>query len=242
MLPTSGILGVIPARMTATRLPGKPLRLIAGVPMIQRVYEGVASCPQLRQVLVATDSDEIAAFCRTRQIPFHMTSPDHPSGTDRVWQVVEDLGAAAAVNIQGDEPMVRPEMIATLVAALFARPETEVATLYTPVSAEEAQAPSACKLVLDEAGRALYFSRAPIPYPREGAPGYLKHLGFYAYSRRALNAFHQWPPAPLEQIERLEQLRFLHHGLAIAAAETPFNTIGIDTPEDLAEAERRLAR
>ena len=129
----------------------------------------------------------------------------------------------------------------TLVAALFARPEIEVATLCTPVEAEEAQAASACKVVMDAGGEALYFSRAPIPFPREGAPGYMKHLGYYAYSRRALNAFHGWPPAPLEQVERLEQLRFLHHGVGIAVAETPFNTIGIDTAEDLAAVEARLS-
>ena len=237
MLPTENVIGVIPARMGATRLPGKPLRKIPGVPMIQKVYEGVARCQRLQRVVVATDGPEIAEFCRASGIPVHMTSPDHPSGTDRVWQVVEELRAEAAVNIQGDEPMVRHEMITTLVEALFSAPEIEVASLFTSISAEEAQLPSACKVVMEENGRALYFSRAPIPYPREGSPHYHKHLGFYAYARSALNAFHAWPPSPLEGIERLEQLRFLHHGVRIAMAATPFNTIGIDTPEDLAQAE-----
>ncbi len=203
MLLTANVIGVIPARMGATRLPGKPLRTIAGVPMIQRVYEGVARCQRLRRVVVATDGPEIADFCHAAGIPVHMTSADHASGTDRVWQVVEELGADAAVNIQGDEPMVRHEMIATLVEALFSAPEVEVASLFTPVSAEEAQWPSACKVVMEESGLALYFSRAPIPFPREGSPQYHKHLGFYAYSRSALNAFHAWPPSPLELIERL---------------------------------------
>lgn len=227
--------------MAATRLPGKPLRLIAGVAMIERVYRGAAACPLLPRVVVATDSGEIQAFCQARQIPCHLTSPDHPSGTDRVWQVASELGAAAAVNIQGDEPLVRPEMIATLIDTLFAAPDTEVATIYTAASAAEATMPSVCKLVTDERGRALYFSRAAIPYPREGTPAYKKHLGFYAYSRRALDAFHAWPPAPLEEHERLEQLRFLYHGGAIACAETPFDTIGVDTAEDLAAVERILA-
>lgn len=226
--------------MGATRLPGKPLRLIAGVPMIQRVYRGAAGCRRLRQVVVATDAVEIAAFCGREGIPVHMTSADHASGTDRVWQVVEERGAEAAVNIQGDEPMVRAEMIETLVEALFATPGIEVATLYTPATAEEAQLPSACKVVVDEAGLALYFSRAAIPFPREGTPRYRKHLGYYAYSRDALHRFHHWEPSALELTERLEQLRFLHHGVRIAVAETPYNTIGIDTPEDLAQVEALL--
>ncbi|HXE30835.1 MAG TPA: 3-deoxy-manno-octulosonate cytidylyltransferase [Terriglobales bacterium] len=238
---TANIIGVIPARMGATRLPGKPLRPIAGIPMIQRVYEGAAACSGLRQVLVATESPEIVAYCESRRIPVRMTSPDHASGTDRVWQVVEELGADAAVNIQGDEPMVRGEMIAALVTALFRSPEIEVASLFTPVEAGEAQPPSACKVVVDAAGWALYFSRAPIPYPREGQPRYRKHLGYYAYSRAALQRFHAWPPAELELAERLEQLRFLDHGVRIAMAETPFNTVGIDTPEDLAAVEKLLS-
>lgn len=240
MQPTLDIIGVIPSRMGATRLPGKPLRLIGGIPMIERVYRGAAACQGLRQVVVATESPEIEDFCHHASIPVHLTSADHPSGTDRVWQVVEELGAEAAVNIQGDEPMVRPEMIATLVAALFSQPEIEVASLYTPVPAEEAQAASACKVVMDLSGRALYFSRAAIPFPREGQPQYRKHLGYYAYSRHALRQFHAWAPTELENYERLEQLRFLAHGVPIAMAETPHNTIGIDTPEDLAEVERHF--
>ncbi len=242
MRPTSNIVGVIPARMGATRLPGKPLRHIAGVPMIQRVYQGAAGCSLLQSVVVATDGEEIAGFCRGAGIPVYLTSPAHASGTDRVWQVARELGADAAVNIQGDEPMVRPEMLTTLVEALFAAPEVEVASLYTPVAAEEAQPPSVCKVVIEANGRALYFSRAVIPYPREAAPQYLKHLGYYAYSRAALEAFHAWPPSALELAERLEQLRFLDHGIRIAMAATDCNTLGIDTPEDLAQAEAWFAR
>lgn len=241
MYPTSNIVGVIPARMGATRLPGKPLRTIAGVPMIQRVYAGAAGCRGLRAVVVATDSDEIADFCARQGIPARMTATDHASGTDRVWQVAEEMDAAAVVNIQGDEPMVRAEIIETLVAALFSAPDTEVATLCTPADAAEAQLASVVKVVTDLAGLALYFSRAAIPFPREGAPRYRKHLGYYAYARSALQRFHTWAPSELELAERLEQLRFLDHGVRIAVAETPFNTIGIDTPEDLAEVERRWA-
>lgn len=234
------ILGIIPSRMAATRLPGKPLRPIAGVPMLQRVYEGAAACRSLTRVVVATDSEEIVAFCRTHGIPVEMTSAQHASGTDRVWEVVERLGAPAALNIQGDEPMVRPDMLDALVAALFARSETEVASLYTEADAAEAALPSVCKVVMDEGGAALYFSRSPIPFFREGEPRYHKHLGYYAYSRAALGNFHAWAPTPLELAERLEQLRFLHHGTRIAMAHTAHNTIGVDTMEDLAEVERKL--
>lgn len=240
MLPTSSLIGVIPARLGATRLPRKPLLAVAGVPMVQRVYEGARQCRSLREVVVATDSDEIAAFCREQRIPFAMTSAEHPSGTDRVWETVEQRGAEAAINIQGDEPMVRAEMIDTLAARLFSEPEIEIASLYTGANEQDVDAASVCKVAVAQNGRALYFSRAAIPYPRSGAPRYWKHLGFYAYSRAALNAFHAWPPSPLETVERLEQLRFLEHGMTIAMAETPFDTISVDTAEDLEQASAAL--
>jgi len=210
--------------------------------MVQRVYEGCLGCPGLSQVVVATDSEEIAGFCRQQAIPVCLTSPDHASGTDRVHEVAQRMNADAAINIQGDEPMVRPEMLHTLLEALFSAPEIEIATLCTPVSAEEAQQPSAVKVVTDAAGRSLYFSRAPIPFPREGIAAFRKHLGYYAYSRAALDRFHAWPVSRLEQIERLEQLRFLENGMTLAVAETPFDTIGIDTAEDLARAEEWFAK
>ena len=237
---TANILGVIPARLAATRLPGKPLLPIAGVAMLERVYRGAAACRRLRQVWVATDADEIARFCQQRGMPCQLTSAGHNSGTDRVWEVAMAQAADAVVNIQGDEPMVRSEMIDGLIEALFASDATEVSTLCTPMAAEEVADPSAVKVVTDAAGRALYFSRAAIPYARSGQPTYRKHLGFYAYSRAALDAFHGWPPSELEQFERLEQLRFLHHGVAIAVAETPFDSIGVDTPEDLERVDKLL--
>jgi 3-deoxy-manno-octulosonate cytidylyltransferase (CMP-KDO synthetase) len=227
--------------MGATRLPGKPLRTIAGVPMIERVYRGAVECRELDRVIVATDSPEIVDFCRGKSIPVHMTRADHASGTDRVWQVVEELGAEAAVNIQGDEPMVRGAMLSALIAALFSSSEVEVASLYTAAEPEEVPLPSVCKVVMDARQRALYFSRAAIPFPREGSPRYSKHLGYYAYSRQALASFHAWAPSELESVERLEQLRFLDHGVGIQMAETPFNTVGIDTAADLAQVELLFA-
>lgn len=240
MRPTE-ILGVIPARMAATRLPGKPLRPIAGIPMIQRVYEGAAQSRRLGRVVVATDAAEIFDFCRARSIPVEMTSSAHLSGTDRVWEVAGRLGASAVMNIQGDEPLLRPEMLDTLADALFARPDIQVASLFTDADSAEAAATSVCKVVMDAAGDALYFSRAPIPFARDGGARYHKHLGFYACARPALDAFHGWPPSPLEELERLEQLRFLHHGVRIAMAYTPQNTISVDTVEDLLAVERRLS-
>ncbi len=242
MLPVTEIDGIIPARMGSTRLPGKALRPIAGTPMIERVYRGARECRKLRQVWVATDAEEIAAFCRGRGIPAQMTAATHRSGTDRVLEAAERLGSQAVVNIQGDEPMVRAEMLDLLIAALFARPEIEVATLRTPLRPEAAGEPGTVKVVCDGEGRALYFSRAVIPYARDAkaAPRLWKHLGYYAYSLAALRRFTQWPAGELEQCEQLEQLRFLENGTAIAAAATEHDTIGVDTLEDWQRAEARL--
>lgn len=238
---TADILGVIPARLGSTRLARKALADIAGRPMIQRVYEGARGCPRLRELGVATDASEIAAACQAAKIPVWMTAAEHSSGTSRITEVLQRRPAAAVVNIQGDEPMVRAEMIETLLAALFAAPEIAVATLATPLAAEAAADPATVKVVTDAAGRALYFSRAAIPFPRHGAPAYRKHLGYYAYSAPALAAFLAWRPGPLEMTEQLEQLRFLENGWAIAVAETPYDTIGVDTAEDLARVRARLA-
>ncbi|MHB8734435.1 MAG: 3-deoxy-manno-octulosonate cytidylyltransferase [Terriglobales bacterium] len=241
MQPTTALLGVIPARLASTRLPRKALAEIAGVPMIERVYRGARESRALAEIIVATDADEILDFCRRRSIPARMTATTHLSGTDRVWEVAMTEGAEAVVNIQGDEPMVRGAMLDTLVAALFARAECEIATLATPIDGQEAQEPSAVKVVCDARGLARYFSRAPIPFPRDGAPGaYLKHLGYYAYSRGALDQFHALPVSRLEAIEKLEQLRFLENGWEITVAETPHDSIGVDTAEDLARVDAVL--
>ena len=243
MQPTTALLGVIPARLASTRLPRKALAEIAGVAMLERVYRGARESRALPEIVVATDADEIVDFCRRRAIPVRLTSATHLSGTDRVGEVARATGAAAVVNIQGDEPMVRGAMLDALVAALFASEECEVATLATPIEAAEAQQPSAVKVVCDARGRARYFSRAPIPFPRDGEPTrYLKHLGYYAYSRRALEQFQTLPPSRLEAIEKLEQLRFLENGWEIVVAETPFDSIGVDTAEDLARVEVALQR
>jgi 3-deoxy-manno-octulosonate cytidylyltransferase (CMP-KDO synthetase) len=237
------VLAVIPARLASIRLPRKPLREIAGRPMLAHVYEAVRSCPLLRaeDVLVATDSDEIVALCRDRKYNVTLTSDLHRSGTERVREIASSIAADIYLNIQGDEPLTRPEHIAALVG-LMADPKVQVGTLKTPAVKEDVNNPNAVKVVTDASGRALYFSRAAIPFDRDstGQVRYFKHLGFYAYRPQALAHFCGWPESGLERAERLEQLRFLENGVAIHVAETPFDTIGVDTEEDLRRAEQRL--
>lgn len=244
--PALDVLGVIPARLASTRLPRKVLREIAGRPMICHVWERARRAPQLAGVLVATDADEVLEACRGFGIPAVLTAPDHPSGTDRIWEVARGRAADVYVNIQGDEPLVTPGHIAGLVGPFVTHPETQVTTLKIRATDEELASPNAVKVVCDAAGRALYFSRYPIPYDRDrgGVPGRIpvyKHLGLYAYRAAALDAFHQRAPSALETAERLEQLRFLEHGIPITVVETSEPTIGVDTEEDLQAVEALLA-
>ena len=234
-------IAIIPARLASTRLPRKILREINGRPMLEHVYLAAAACPQLAEVIVATDSQEIAAFCRARDWHYRMTSPGHRSGTDRVHEVTLSVDADVYVNVQGDEPLARREHLDVLLQ-LMARPEVQVGTLKTPCSPDDVANPNAVKVVTALDGRALYFSRATIPYDRDGngQARYYKHLGFYAYRKAALDAFCAWPESELERNERLEQLRFLDHGVEIYAAETPFDTVGVDTEEDLRRVEAIL--
>ncbi len=236
-------IAIIPARLASTRLPRKILREINGRPMLEHVYLAAAACPQLAEVIVATDSQEIAAFCRARDWHYRMTSPGHRSGTDRVHEVTLSVDADVYVNVQGDEPLARREHLDVLLQ-LMARPEVQVGTLKTPCSPDDVANPNAVKVVTALDGRALYFSRATIPYDRDGngQARYNKHLGFYAYRKAALDAFCTWPESELERNERLEQLRFLDHGVAIYAAETPFDTVGVDTEEDLRRVEAILRK
>jgi 3-deoxy-manno-octulosonate cytidylyltransferase (CMP-KDO synthetase) len=233
------IVGVIPARLGSTRLPRKALAPIAGVPMVVRVYRGARSARGLEELLVATDSEEIAAVCSRHGVPSVLTSPDHASGTDRVCEVAALKPADAYLNIQGDEPLVDATLVDALLAAITTDTAPPVATLAVIVSEAEASRPDVVKVVTDAAGRALYFSRSAIPYDRDRrGVTYRKHLGFYAYRREALERFASLPPSPLEAAERLEQLRFLHHGMAIQVAMVDRDTFGVDTEEDRQRAER----
>ena len=225
---------IIPARLPSTRLPHKILREINGRPMLAHVYEGVRACPDLADVIVATDSEDIRGLCQANGWNVRMTSSSHRSGTDRVHEVAQTVPADVYVNVQGDEPMARREHLVA-VLALMRRADVQVGTLKTPCAAEDIDNPNAVKVVTAQDGRALYFSRATIPFDRDGSRNiaYSKHLGFYAYRKAALDAFCTWPESQLERSERLEQLRFLDNGVTIHVAETPFDTVGVDTEEDL---------
>ena len=233
-------LGVIPARLASARLPRKVLREIAGKPLLAWVAEAAQACPQLDRVVVATDSDEVVALCEARGIEVELTSPELPSGTDRVHAIAEKIDAEVYVNIQGDEPLLRPEHITALLKP-FARGDVDVTTLKVRCTPENVGNPNAVKVVTAADGRALYFSRAAIPYDRDGlSPEYWKHIGLYAYRKSALERFPSLPPSGLEVIERLEQLRFLENGLSVYVEATEHDTIGVDTEADLQMVEKLL--
>lgn len=230
-------IAVIPARLGSTRLPRKMLREIAGEPLIARVYRGVRSCPLLADVMVATDSDEILHLCQQQGFHAQLTSATCRNGTERVHEISKSMAADVYVNVQGDELLARAEHISALLG-LMEDLETQVGTLKTPATADDIKNPNAVKVVTDKNGRALYFSRATIPHDRDGIkPVYFKHLGFYAYCKAALDRYTEWQESALEQSERLEQLRFLENGISIRVAETPYDTIRVDAPEDLQRAE-----
>jgi 3-deoxy-manno-octulosonate cytidylyltransferase (CMP-KDO synthetase) len=226
-------IAIIPARLGSTRLPGKMLRDIGGKSLVAHTYLGVSASRLLDRVIVATDSEEIMRVCQENGWPSRMTSAEHRSGTERVREVADSIEADVYVNVQGDEPLTRPEHISALLEVMN-DPDVQVGTLKTPAAPADVHTPSAVKVVTDLRGRALYFSRATIPFDRDSTrPQVYKHLGFYAYRKPALDHFCEWPESPLERSERLEQLRFLENGIPIQVGETPYDTIGVDTEEDL---------
>jgi 3-deoxy-manno-octulosonate cytidylyltransferase (CMP-KDO synthetase) len=209
--------------------------------MIEWVWRAAAASGQMDPVVVATDSEEVAVVCREREIPVVMTSPDCPSGSDRVREVAGQVDADIYVNIQGDEPTLTADFFPPLLAP-FVRPQVDVTTLAVPCPPEEFMNPNAVKVVTALDGRALYFSRATIPFDRDGIgfTAYRKHLGIYAYRKAALERFAALPPGKLERLERLEQLRLLENGMSLYVGDAPRDTIGVDTEEDLARAEAIL--
>src|SRR5256885_268752 len=241
------VLGLIPARYASTRFPGKPLHPIAGKPLIQHVVERCKLAKSLSEVIVATDDarirDVVRKFCRVE-----MTRPDHPSGSDRIAEVAARCACEAVVNIQGDEPLIEPNVIDAMVAALAVNEMSTAATLIGEPA--EYDNPNVVKVVVNSAGRALYFSRRTIPYLRDAATGsaseqlaafpFLKHLGIYGYRRETLLRLVKFPVSPLEAAERLEQLRALENGIQIAVAKVNYDSVGVDTPEDAAHVERIL--
>jgi 3-deoxy-manno-octulosonate cytidylyltransferase (CMP-KDO synthetase) len=240
------IVGVIPARLASTRLPRKVLRTLAGEPLLGWVYRAAKACSVLDNVIIAADSAEVQQLCDQHRWPCILTSPDLPSGTDRLFAVSRLIDADIYVNIQGDEPLLHPEHI-TAILAPFTAPQlsnqhVEVTTLKVRCTPENIANPNAVKVVTALDGRALYFSRAAIPFDRDshGNAIYWKHLGLYAYRPAALERFAALSPSPLEQTEHLEQLRLLENGIEIYVAETPHDTIGVDTEEDLRRVEPLL--
>ena len=226
---------VIPARYGSTRLPGKPLLDICGKPLIQRVWEVVAHVHGLDEIIVATDDERIAKVVQEFGGKVMMTSPDCQSGSDRVREVAQTVDADVYVNVQGDEPLLEPAAIEKLLDVFAQDVDVQVATLCSPISREDAQSPNQVKVVRDHAGNVLYFSRAPLPFVREAneTAEYLGHIGIYAYRREALCSFTSLPVSPLEQAEKLEQLRFLQAGIPIRVLEVPRMGGGVDTQEDL---------
>jgi 3-deoxy-manno-octulosonate cytidylyltransferase (CMP-KDO synthetase) len=235
------IIGVIPARFDSQRLPGKVLREIAGKPMIYWVYHNARKSPLLAELLVATDSERVQQYCAGAGIPVMMTGR-HESGTDRLHEVMLRTDFDIYVNVQGDEPTLTAEHLERLLEP-FSQAGVQVTTLRVLIDHETAQDPNIVKVVTDRSNRALYFSRYPIPYDRDGTGcvRYYKHIGLYAYQRSALALFHSLPQASLELAEKLEQLRFLQNGVQIFAAETALDTVGVDTLEDLLRVQARFS-
>jgi 3-deoxy-manno-octulosonate cytidylyltransferase (CMP-KDO synthetase) len=245
-IPNIRILGVLPSRWGSTRFPGKPLHLIAGKPLIQHVWERCQQCSWLDEILVATDDERIRAAVIAFGGKAVMTSPDHPTGTDRIAEAVRAVPQAThIVNIQGDEPLIDPALIDRLAAAMAGDPSLDMATAANPLDPADpaVQDPNVVKVVTALDGRALYFSRSPLPFFRNAVPGLpvLRHKGIYAYSRGFLERFVTWPPSPLEQAESLEQLRALENGAAIKVLITDDASPGVDTLEQALEIERILA-
>ncbi len=239
------VVGIIPARFQSSRFPGKALADLAGKPMVQHVVERASRSRLLDEVLVATDDRRILEAVQGFGAKACMTSPDHPSGTDRIAEVARDLACDLVVNIQGDEPLIDPLVIDRAVEPLAQDTAIPMGTLGRPMGVAEAADPSKVKVVLDRQGFALYFSRSPIPYLRDGSAGverpYLLHIGLYVYRRETLLRLVALPPTPLEERERLEQLRALEHGIRIRVVVTEHQSFGVDTPADL-ERVRRMMR
>ncbi|WP_031481979.1 3-deoxy-manno-octulosonate cytidylyltransferase [Maridesulfovibrio frigidus] len=240
----SGCYGIIPARYESSRFPGKPLADICGKPMFWHVWSRASKCPEMKKVVLATDSTLIMDAAEKLGVPAVMTADTHTSGTDRVLEAASKLNLpkdSIVVNIQGDEPCLAPEMLSDLVSP-FADDSVRVTTLASPISAEEALSPDRVKVALAKDSRALYFSRSPIPFSHDGKGEYLLHIGLYGFRMEALETFASLPASPLEQREKLEQLRLLDNGISIHVTVTGHSCHGVDRPDDLDTAIKILKR
>ena len=239
------VVGIIPARYASSRFPGKPLAMLAGKPLVQHVWEKATRAKRLDTVIVATDDIRIAQAAFEFGAEVALTSQDHPTGTDRLTEVARSMKSATHfINIQGDEPLIDPDLIDTMVKAVVKKSSPPIVTAASPIhDPKDLRNPNVVKVVIDVHGRALYFSRAPLPWDRDGMGGSasaLRHHGIYAYTRKALLRFVKLPQGELEKIEQLEQLRALEHGLSIGVVLAKHESIGVDTPEDLARMEHLL--
>jgi 3-deoxy-manno-octulosonate cytidylyltransferase (CMP-KDO synthetase) len=234
------ILGVIPARFNSQRLPGKVLLHIGKKPMVHWVYERARQSPLLDELLVATDSKSVQQYCLSFNIPVMLTQ-EHPSGSDRLFEVMQRTDGDIYANIQADEPTIRADHIELLLRPIL-EGLAEVTTLKAAIDETAAQNRNYVKVVTDCRGRALYFSRLPIPFDRDakGNIRFYKHIGLYGYTRSALALFHSLPQSPLELAEKLEQLRYLENGIPVMVSETPHDTVGVDTEADLEQARALL--
>jgi 3-deoxy-manno-octulosonate cytidylyltransferase (CMP-KDO synthetase) len=233
---------IIPARYQSTRFPGKPLADLAGRPMIQHVYERAVSAPGVDAVVVATDDDRIVRAVERFGGLVRLTRPSHQTGLDRIAEVADQLSCNIVVNVQGDEPLIEPAMIAEVVEPLLSDPTLQMSTLRRRIdNPAEASSPNAVKVVVTTAGDALYFSRSQIPGGRHDAHPLFKHVGVYAYRRPFVRELASRPQTPLEVAESLEQLRALEHGFRIRVIETQFDSIGVDSPDDLERVRRHLS-
>ena len=235
---------VIPARFASARFPAKMIAADTGRPLVQHVVDQVKKCRRVRNVIVATDDQRIVVALKPFGTVVTMTSPDHQSGTDRIWQVVREWPGELVVNVQGDEPEIEPETVDALIERMESS-DDDMATVSTPFPpGADPNDPNLVKVVSDKAGRALYFSRSPIPFRRDPAsaenPAYHLHLGIYAYRWNFLADFTSWPPSSLEKTEKLEQLRALEHGASIYVLKVDRATHGIDTPQQYAAFVKRF--
>ncbi len=243
---------IIPARYGSTRFPGKPLALIHGLPMIQHVCQRVAQATMVDRVIVATDDERIAAVVDDFGGEVMLTRADHSTGTDRLAEVAEKIKSELIVNVQGDEPLIDPRMVDQAIVPLLQNRQIQMGTLAGPIAQlDDFYNPNVVKVVKNQSGAALYFSRSPIPFPRDldavqlakmlPQLGLLRHIGLYVYRRELLLEYPSWPKTPLENLENLEQLRALERGIELYVAETEFACHGVDTPEDLARVSRIMS-
>jgi 3-deoxy-manno-octulosonate cytidylyltransferase (CMP-KDO synthetase) len=238
------VVGVIPARYGAQRFPGKPLALIAGKPMLQRVVEGARKAKKINRLIVATDDQRIVDFCKVVNVECKMTSPEIPTGSDRVWAVASEIDCTHILNIQGDEPLIDGSALDTLVTSMETDSSVQMSTLATDLKAEDIDSLNSVKVILDKSGDAIYFSRYPIPFSRLKFDAKrrtsLKHMGMYGFKKEFMKIYCSQKPTELELCESLEQLRALYLGVKIRVSYVDLQCWGVDAPEDVLEVEKLL--